>query len=326
MNILITGISGFSGSHLAEYLLNKEMTFKIFGTIRGRCRQTSFIDHIKDKLTLLECDLTDYNSVYTTIEESQPDWIFHLAAQSFVPTSWRAPQETINTNVLGTLNLLEVTRKSSLPIKIMIAGSSEEYGYVSSRELPINEDNQLRPLSPYAVSKVTQDLLGYQYYKSYGMNIVRTRAFNLVGPRSGEKIVTAAFAKQIVNIEKEDSRYKGNSGITHKLKVGNMDTTRDFNDVRDIVRAYHLVMKMGKAGEVYNICSEKGYSIRDIIKIYSKLTNSRFEISIDKDKYRPSDVPILIGDSRKFRKLTGWKLEITFEQSLKDVLNYWRNQ
>ena len=141
MNVLITGITGFSGSHLAEYLL--KYNIKVFGTIRGRCRQTTFIDHIKDKLTLLECDLTDYNSVQATIEECQPDYIYHLAAQTFVPTSWRAPQETINTNVMGTLNLLEAVRKSKFSPKILIAGSSEEYGYVEKKELPITEDNPL---------------------------------------------------------------------------------------------------------------------------------------------------------------------------------------
>src|SRR3989338_4441746 len=177
MRALITGITGFTGSHMAEYLL-------------------------KNNITLLECDLTDTNSVSQTLDEATPDVIFHLAAQSFVPTSWRAPQETINTNVIGTLNVLESMRRSKTDAVIQIAGSSEEYGLVHENETPIKETNQLRPLSPYAVSKVAQDLLGYQYHKSYGMKVVRTRAFNIVGPRSAEKKVTAAFAKQIAEIER----------------------------------------------------------------------------------------------------------------------------
>jgi GDP-4-dehydro-6-deoxy-D-mannose reductase len=323
MSILITGITGFTGSHLSE-LLTKDCNNKIYGTIRGRCKQTIFIDHIKDKLTLLECDLTDYNSIQTTLEESQPDIIYHLGAQTFVPTSWRAPQETMNTNVLGTLNLLEAIRKSKFNPKIMIAGSSEEYGMVERNEVPIKETNPLRPLSPYAVSKVTQDLMGYQYYRSYGLHIVRTRSFNLMGPRSGEKIVTANFAKQIAKMESEESRYKG-SNNKYTLTTGNLDSIRDFNDIRDIVRAYELAIKYGKDGEVYNICSGKGYSIREIVNIYRKNTYINFDVSIDESKSRPSDVPILVGDSKKFRKLTSWKPEYDIKKSLEDVLNYWRN-
>jgi len=316
MNILVTGITGFSGSHLAEYLL-KNTKNNIFGTVRGRCRQTTFIDNIKDSLTLLECDLNDYNSIQTTIEESQPDWIFHLAAQTFVPTSWRAPQETMNTNVMGTLNLLESVRKSTFNPRILLAGSSEEYGYVEKRELPITEDNPLRPLSPYGVSKVAQDLLGYQYFNSYNMKIIRTRCFNLMGPRSGEKIVTASLAKQIVLIEKNS---------TNTLITGDLEPIRDFNDIRDIVRAYTIGIGMCIPGEVYNICSETGFSIKEIVNIYRKLTNIKFDIIKNENIKRPSDVPVLIGNSRKFRKLTGWKPEYDIQTSLQDILDYWRKQ
>jgi len=319
MNVLITGITGFTGSHLAEHLIDSNKEYNIFGTIRGRCRQTNLIEDIKSSLTLLECDLTDYTSVYSTIEDSQPDIIFALGAQTFVPTSWRAPQETMNTNVLGTLNLLEVIRKSSLSPVIIVPGSSEEYGLVHEDEVPVKETNQLRPLSPYAVSKVAQDLLGYQYFQSYGLKIRRTRAFNLIGPKSGPKIVSASFAKQIVTMERNNSDLE--------LKVGNLEAIRDFNDVRDIVRAYVLATtSLCKDGEVYNIATGKGHSIQEIVDEYQKLSTASFKVVHDKKRLRPSDVPVLIGDSTKFRNATGWKPEISFEKSLEDVLNYWRNQ
>lgn len=306
MNVLITGINGFSGSHLAEYLLDKH---NIYGTIRGRCRQTNFIDHIKDKIHLLECDLKDNNSVYATIQDSQPDIIYHLAAQTFVPTSWRAPQETMDTNVIGTLNLLESIRKSKFDPKILIAGSSEEYGMVYKEEIPIKETNPLRPLSPYGVSKVAQDLLGYQYHMSYGLKIIRVRPFNLMGPRSGEKIVTTNIAIQLC---------KGN-----KIKIGNTDAIRDFNDVRDTVIAYDMAIDKCKYGEVYNICTDIGYSIKDIIDKYVNIINRDIFMIPDESRMRPSDVPILIGNSDKFRNITEWKPKYDLETSLKDILNYW---
>jgi len=311
---LITGITGFTGSHLAEHLLDK---YEVFGTVRGRSRQTDFINHIVDRLKLVECDLSDPSSVYATLEETQPEIIFHLAAQSFVPTSWRAPQETMSTNVIGTLNILESLRKSSLDSVIQIAGSSEEYGLVHPNETPINEENPLRPLSPYAVSKVSQDLLGYQYCRSYGMKVIRTRSFNIIGPRSGEKIVTAAFAKQIAQIE---------AGADPVIMVGNLDATRDFTDVRDVVRAYALAVEKCNPGEHYNICSEKTWRIGDVLDMLLRMSTAEIRVKQDPARMRPSDVPILLGDCRKFRDITGWSPSFTLEQSMKDILDYWRQK
>lgn len=317
MNILITGITGFGGSHLAECLVGKNGA-SLFGTIRGRHRQLEFINHIKDRLNLLECDLTDTNSVGQTIEEAQPDAIYHLAAQSFVPTSWRAPQETFNSNVIGTLNLLEAVRKSSFDPKILITGSSEEYGLVHENELPIKETNQLRPLSPYAVSKVAQDLLGFQYHQSYGMRIIRTRAFNMIGPRSGEKIVSANFAIQIAKIEK---------GIQQPvMQVGNLTPRRDFVDVRDVAHAYTMAMERCNSGEVYNICTENAIEVKYILDKFLSLTEKKIRIEQDPTRMRPSDVPLLIGDCSKFKEATAWKPQISVDQSLEDVLNYWRER
>jgi GDP-4-dehydro-6-deoxy-D-mannose reductase len=316
MRALITGVTGFTGSHLAEYLIREG--HEAIGTVRGRNRQTEFIEDIKHNIALLECDLTDTNSVSQTLDEASPDVIFHLAAQSFVPTSWRAPQETINTNVIGTLNILESIRRSKSNPVIQIAGSSEEYGLVLPEETPIKETNQLRPLSPYAVSKVAQDLLGYQYHKSYGMNVVRTRAFNIVGPRSAGKIVTAAFAKQITEIEK---------GLKEPvINVGNLDSFRDFTDVRDIVRAYVLAIEKCDYGEAYNICSGKTWKIRDVLDMLISMSTRTIEIREDPVRMRPSDVQILLGDCTKFMNKTGWKPQIPFEQTLQDVMNYWKQK
>jgi GDP-4-dehydro-6-deoxy-D-mannose reductase len=316
MRALVTGITGFTGSHMAEYLLRSG--HEVAGTVRGRTRQTESIDHIKSKITLLECDLTDPSSVSQTLEEANADVIFHLAAQSFVPTSWRAPQETMNTNIVGTLNILESVRKLKADPVIHIAGSSEEYGLVLPDEVPIRETNPLRPLSPYGVSKVAQDLLGYQYHRSYGMKIIRTRAFNIIGPRSGEKIVIAAFSKQIAEIEK---------GMKEPvLHVGNLDAYRDFTDVRDIVRAYTLAVEKCDYGEVYNVCSGKTWKISEVLQKLLGMSSARIEIRQDPSKMRPSDVLTLLGDSEKFHRKTGWTARFSFDETLQDVLAYWRNK
>lgn len=314
MRVLITGITGFVGSHLAEYLLQMK-DVEVCGIIRWRS-DTKNINHIRERLILSEADIRDLVSVKATIEAIKPEKIFHLAAQSFVGTSFHAPQETLTTNIVGQLNIFEAVRSVGINPFIMVAGSSEEYGLVYENELPLKETNPLRPLSPYAVSKVTQDLLGYQYYKSYGLNIIRTRAFNHTGVRRGEPFVSSNFSKQIALIEK-----KRQEPVIH---VGNLEAVRDFNDVRDIVRAYWLALEKCKPGEVYNISSGKGYRIKEVLDILLSLTTVKPQIRQDPLRMRPSDVPILIGDSTKFRKETGWKPEIPFEKTLEDLLNWWR--
>lgn len=316
MKVLITGITGFVGSHLADFLLEKG-GIEVYGIERWRSR-TENIEHIKDKIKLTECDIRDASSVKKLIENLKPDKIFHLAAQSFVLTSWHAPQETLTTNIIGELNVFEAVRELGINPIIQIAGSSEEYGLVEEDELPVKEINPLRPLSPYAVSKVGQDLLGYQYYKSYGLNIIRTRGFNHTGPRRGEVFVCSDFAKQIVRIEKKIQK-----PVIH---VGNLEAIRDFTDVRDMVKAYWLATEKGKPGEVYNICSGKGYKIKEVLDILLSLAKEKIEIKKDPKRMRPSDVPVLVGDCKKFRETTGWKPEIPFEKTLKNLLNYWRER
>jgi GDP-4-dehydro-6-deoxy-D-mannose reductase len=264
--------------------------------------------------------MTDWTSVYDLLDQVRPDKIFHLAAQSFVPNSWKAPKETLDTNILGELNIFEAVRRLKLDPWIQLACSSEEYGMVYPNEVPIKETNPLRPLSPYGVSKVTQDLLGYQYYQSYKLKIIRTRAFNHTGPRRGENFVTSNFAKQIAEIE---------LGLREPvIYVGNLEAKRDFSDVRDVVCAYWLATEKGQPGEVYNICSNETMTIKQMLDTLLSLSPQRERIKVQEDpaRLRPSDVVILLGDSSKFRQQTGWKPEIPFRQTMEDLLNYWRKK
>ena len=312
---LITGVTGFVGSHLADLLLSKG--YEVYGTYRWRSPKEN-IEHIKDRVTLIDTDIRDAHNVEKTIKTVGPDEIYHLAAQSFVPSSWEAPQETLTTNIIGTVNILEGIRAANKEIKLQVAGSSEEYGLVKADELPIKEGNPLRPLSPYGVSKVAADKLACQYHYSYGLKTVVTRAFNHSGPRRGEVFVDSNFAKQIVMIEKKKAK-----PIMH---VGNLTAKRDFTDVRDIVIAYNLALQKCDFGEVYNICSEKTRTMQEVLDMLLKLTDVKIEIKQDQSRMRPSDVQVLLGDSSKFRKKTGWKPTITYEKTLEDTLNFWRER
>jgi GDP-4-dehydro-6-deoxy-D-mannose reductase len=316
LRALITGITGFAGSHLAEYVLAEHPGVEVFGTMRWRSR-TENIRGIESKIQLLECDLRDQSSVTGLIEKVRPDRIFHLAAQSFVPSSWNAPAESLTTNILGQLNLFEAVRAAGIHPWIQIACSSEEYGLVYENELPIRETNPLRPLSPYAVSKVGQDYLGYQYFKSFGTKVVRTRGFNHDGPRRGDVFVSSNFAKQLAAIEKGKK-----PPVIH---VGNLEARRDFTDVRDIVRGYWLALDGGcEPGEAYNICTGKDYSIQNVLDELIRMSGVEVEVREDPERLRPSDVPVLLGDSSRFRKATGWKPVIDYTRTLRDMLDYWR--
>ena len=314
MRVLITGITGFAGSHLVDYMLTLK-GIEIHGIQRWRSR-TENVDHVVDKISMYECDMRDAHSVTNVIKDVRPDRIFHLAAQSLVPASWKTPAETLGTNVLGQVNIFEAVKRVGISPRIQIAGSSEEYGLVHTDELPVKETNALRPLSPYAVSKVAQDMMGYQYFKSFGMDIVRTRAFNHTGPRRPPVFVCSDFAKQLVEAE---------LGLRDPIiKVGNLEAKRDFTDVRDTVVGYWLLLEKGKAGEVYNICSGNCFRMRDILDMLIDITKSKVKIVEDKDRMRPSDVPVLQGDNTKFRSLTGWEPKIPFEKTLSDIVDFWR--
>jgi GDP-4-dehydro-6-deoxy-D-mannose reductase len=317
MNILITGITGFAGSHLAEYILTHHPDVKIYGFVRWRSRMDNILG-ILDRVELHEADLKDIISLKKAMARIKPDRVFHLAAQSFVPASWKLPAETFAINAIGQVNLFEALLDLKLNPKIQVAGSSEEYGQVYPDEIPMKETNPLRPLSPYAVSKVAQDLLAYQYFQSYGLQAVRTRGFNHTGPRRGEVFVTSNFAKQIAEIEKGKKE-----PILH---VGNLEARRDFTDVRDIVRAYWLAAEKGEPGDVYNIGSGRALSMRDMLDTLLALSKVKVKIEVDPERLRPSDVPILLSDSSKFMSLTGWEPRIPLERTFRDLLDYWRDR
>jgi len=222
----------------------------------------------------------------------------------------------LTTNIIGQLNIFEAIRHTGINPRIQIAGSSEEYGLVYPNELPIRETNPLRPLSPYAVSKVGQDLLGYQYFMSYKLNIIRTRGFNHTGPRRGEVFAESNFALQIARIE---------AGLQEPvIRVGNLESKRDYTDVRDMVEGYWLALEKGVPGEVYNICSGQAWSIRQILDMLLGMSTVLVKVEEDPDRLRPSDVPHLVGDSSKFRQVTGWRPKIPIEETLRDLLDYWR--
>ncbi len=316
MRLLITGITGFVGSHMAEYALAHGA--EVFGSSRWRSR-TENIEHLRSQIKLIECDLRDLASVRGLLETAEPTHVVHLAAQSFVGASWQTPAETLSTNIISQVNLLEGIRRFSIAPRVLVVGSSEEYGFVCPDELPIRETNPLRPLSPYAVSKVAQDMMGYQYFMSYGLPIIRTRAFNHEGPRRGEVFVTSNFAKQVAEIE---------AGMREPMmSVGDLTPRRDFSDVRDVVRGYWLLLERGEPGEVYNLCSGRSWAIQQVLEFLLEQSRvKRIAVETDPARLRPSDVMILEGDSSKIRKATGWEVEIPFERTLKDLLAYWRQR
>lgn len=317
MRILITGINGFAGSHLAELLL-KNPEFEIYGSVRWKSDLSNLL-HIKDKIKLVEVDIRDANSVRNLIKQVDPEQIYHLAAMSYVPASWQAPLETFETNVNGTINILEAARDLH-DCRILIAGSSEEYGLVYENELPIKEANPLHPLSPYAVSKVATDLLGIQYHHSYNMDIIVTRAFNHEGPRRPKNFVISGFCYQI-------AKQKKLGVMEYRLLVGDLTTIRDFSDVRDVVWAYSSIMMVSEPGEVYNICPGIGYKIDDVISMIADIIESPIKRVRDPSRTRPSDVPVLIGDGTKLKTVLGtnyYKIPLT--ETIKDMLDYWSSR
>lgn len=314
MNCLITGINGFVGSYLAEYLLDKN--FEIIGTVYPE-NATQNISHILDKIQTFPCDLSVPHEIEDIIKQNRPEIIFHLAGQGYVPTSWKEPIGTFNINVLGTLYLLESVKKYSPESGILIIGSGDEYGFADG-DRPLTENAPLSPQNPYAITKVCVDLLGAQLGKYYKLNIVRVRAFPHIGPRQSPNFVVSDFCKQIALIEKKKQ--------PPVIKVGNIESKRDFTDVRDMVKAYWLAISKGKPCEVYNISSEKAYSISEILKKLINLSKTEIKIETDSSKFRPQDTQIKLGNSQKFRNLTGWKPRIPIEQTLQETLDWWRGQ
>jgi GDP-4-dehydro-6-deoxy-D-mannose reductase len=270
------------------------------------------------RLQLFHVDLRDKDVIVSLLEEAQPDVIFHLAAQSFVPTSFSDPWDTLENNILSELNLLEAVRQSGREVTFLVIGSNEEYGAPQPGELPQTEQSPLRPNNPYAVSKVGQDFLGLQYHLAYDIPVVRVRPFNHTGPGQSSRFVAPAFASQIARIE---------AGLQEPvMKVGNLSSSRDFTDVRDIVRAYYLAVTDGKPGEVYNLASGEPRSIQTLLDTLLSYSHVEIQVERDPERYRPVDVPIVYGSARRFHRHTGWEPQIPFEQTLQDTLTYWRKQ
>lgn len=319
--VLITGIGGFVGSHLADYILAKFPNVQVIGLIRW-WEPKENIKHIFDKIKLCYGDLVDMPSLETILEEHKPDVIFHMAAQSYVDFSFLAPITTLETNVIGTANLLEIIKKLKLnsgydPI-VHIASSSECYGQVKENEVPIKETNPFRPASPYAVSKVAEDMLAFQYWLSWKVKTIRTRMFTHTGPRRGEVFVESNFAKQIAAIE---------VGLQEPVvKVGNLDSVRTFLDIKDAIRAYWLLVEKCVPGEVYNVGGVETMTVGEMLKRLLKLSTFKsIKVEVDSSRLRPSDVTLQIPCIDKFQKATGWKTEIKFDQTLQDLLDYWRD-
>ncbi len=316
MKIFITGITGFVGSHLAEFLLNLEEGHEIYGLCRWRSPREN-IEHIGNRVGLVEGDLCDLGSLIRHLKAIKPDIIFHLAAQSYVLTSFNSPIHTLWNNVIGTGNLLEAVRILEIDPVIHVCSSSEVYGQVTQADVPIRESCPFKPASPYAVSKVGEDMVAYQYFVSYGLRTIRTRMFTHTGPRRGDVFAMSAFAKQVAAAE---------LGLAPPvIHVGNLRSVRTFCDVRDAVRAYWLLVNKCKAGEVYNIGGDRTFTIGEALDLLLSFARLKCEIKVEPKLLRPSDVTLQIPCIDKFRDETGWKPEIPFEKTLRDILDYWRN-
>lgn len=315
--ILITGITGFVGSHLAEYIIGRNEGHRVYGLCRWRSPREN-LARVYDKISLLEGDLGDLSALIRQLKSLNPDFIFHLAAQSYVLTSFSSPLQTLMTNCLGSANLLEAIRILGIDPVVHVCSSSEVYGQVNKSDLPIREDCRFRPVSPYAVSKAAEDMLAFQYWAAYRIKTIRTRMFSHTGPRRGDVFAMSFFAKQIASAE---------LGLQKpQVRVGNLKSVRTFCDVRDAVRAYWILVNRCKPGEVYNIGGTRTLTIKQALELLLSFSRMKFKVKVDPALIRPSDVTLQIPCIDKFRKETGWKPEIPAEKTLKDLLDYWRRE
>lgn len=324
MRAFITGLTGMVGSHLVDYLL-ENTDWDIYGL----CRWNDDFDNInhiiplinkKERVHLIYGDLNDYASLQEAVSECKPDYVFHLAAQSYPKTSFSAPLDTLQTNIIGTANLLEAIRKASLDPVIHVCASSEVFGRVKKENLPINEEVTFHPASPYAISKVGTDLIGRFYGEAYNMKVMTTRMFTHTGPRRGDVFAESTFAKQIAMIE---------AGLQEPvLKVGNLDSLRTWSDVRDAVRAYYMLVTIDPTpGEYYNIGGSFSCSVRDMLDYLLSLSKVKdIKVEVETERLRPIDADLQVPDTTKFKNHTGWEPEIGFKKTMQDLLNYWRKR
>jgi GDP-4-dehydro-6-deoxy-D-mannose reductase len=315
---LITGASGFVAFHFFDYLNAIQEDCEVLGIDVVLPENMSLYKFSHLQLRFVQIDLLDYSTLEAEIVSFSPTYIVHLASFSSVAKSWNEPINSFINNTNIFLNLVEIIRKNNIPCRLLSVGSSEEYGNVPSDCIPIKESVQLNPVSPYAVARVSQEMLAQCYVSSYKLDIILTRSFNHIGPGQRDVFVIPSFIKQI--LEKIKTGQSGNI----KLFTGDVSLIRDFLDVRDVVKAYYLLLEKGIHGELYNICSGTGRSIKEIIDMLSNLLDVQIDVEFDKDKIRPSDNKIIIGDNSKITKLTGWQPQMSITDSLRDLIVYWK--
>jgi GDP-4-dehydro-6-deoxy-D-mannose reductase len=313
LRAFITGIAGFAGRHLTGFLLNRGD--EVTGIEPEESDDVNLLAKAHG-VKVVTGDIRDEQLLTKTLKQFKPDIVFHLAAQSSVRLSFENPQETFSINTMGTLNLLEAITKADFPIKTLVITSSEIYGPLSPKEVPVAEDHPLRPVNPYAVSKAAVDLMAYQYVKAYNQDIYIARAFSHSGPWQKTVGVLSDWAFQVAKID---------LGVTPPtIKVGNMNVKRDYTDVRDVVRAYVAIVEKGKPGEPYNVCSGIGYQLSDLLDKYRRFSGKEINVIIDQSRMRPVDIPILVGSNEKLKRDTGWSQTIQIDTTLKDIFDYWR--
>ena len=319
-SILITGISGFVGGHFTRFIANKQPDYIISGVSRSK-PAWDFVqnrDSLLDAVTFYQCDLLDSKKINEMIGEIQPDYILHLASFSSVSQSWKEPLASFLNNTNAFLNIVEAVRIQGFETKILSVGSSEEYGIVNEHDLPLTEKKSVAPANPYAVARVSEENLAQIYAKGYHLNICCTRSFNHIGPGQRDQFVVSSLARQFTEI-----------AIHHKkpvIKIGAGSIIRDFIDIEDVIRAYDAILEKGVTGEVYNVCSGRGYSILDIVDALSELTHIPVVVEQNQTLLRPIDNPVLIGSYDKLRNATGWKPECPLEKSLDKIHTYWLNK
>ncbi|MCG8347262.1 MAG: GDP-mannose 4,6-dehydratase [Chloroflexales bacterium] len=312
MRALITGIHGFVGGHLAEHLL-ADNVWEVWGLARSRNHSLA---HLPPHVQLVWADLCDPEQTAQAIAQAQPQVIFHLAGQPFVPESFRDPAGTLTTNMLSALHIFLALIDQRRNTRVVVIGTNEEYGQICAEDLPLTEDTPLRPANPYGVSKVAQSMLALQYHLSHKLDVVRLRPFTHIGPRQNERFVSAALAKQIARIEQ---------GLQAPLiQVGNLGAQRDFTDVRDIANAYRLAALHGESGAVYNVGSGRAIAIRTLLELLLAASSAQVEIRLNPELMRPIDIPLVVCNARRLYECTGWEPQIPLEQTLNDILNDWR--
>ncbi len=314
MRALITGINGFVGGHLAEHLLALG-EWDLYGLART---PELVLPQLRGAVQLVCADLSNPAQTAAAIARVQPQVIFHLAGQPFVPESFRDPATTLTTNVLATLYILLALIDQRLSTRVLVVGTNEEYGQVRPEDMPLDENVPLRPTSPYGVSKVAQSMLALQYHLSHKLDVVRVRPFTHIGPRQNDRFVSAALARQIARIE---------HGLQPPIvQVGNLGAQRDFTDVRDIVNAYTMVVQHGVSGEVYNVGSGRALPIRTLLELLLAASTAQVEVRLNPELMRPIDVPLVVCNANRLRSCTGWEPRIPLEQTLADILDYWRER